>query len=170
MTEENVTNEGQDENSPVIKSIRVQLREEQKARKALEAQLEAVTGDDPENIPQPVDRAEVERQVRLELHAKALDIPDVIHDQLAAELADQEITEESVQEAYAQLGFHVGERQDAQAQRAAQTAQHLDEVASFGNQIAQAATNQPGSNLTDKINAAETPEELAQIMAEAGQS
>lgn len=171
MTEDNTTetsesqegsesnDSGSSEESPVIKDLRKQLRDAQKELKSVpsRSELEADI------------RQAVERESAIEQQLVAAGQPSGLRPLVEEKLGDADVTPEGVVEALKAIGFEVTASDDGGTQET-QQADNLSEVANLGNQVAQAANQQTPDNLTDKINAAETPQELAQIMAEAGQS
>ncbi len=172
MTEDNTTEtsestegaesegSGSSEESPVIKDLRKQLRDAQKELKSVPSRSEVEA-----DI-----RQAVERESAIEQQLVAAGQPSGLRPLVEEKLGDADVTPEGVVEALKAIGFEVTASDDGGTQENQQSAENLEGVANLGNQVAQAASQQGTDNLTDKINAAETPEELAQIMAEAGQS
>lgn len=170
MTEDNTTetsesqegaesqDSGSSEDSPVIKQLRQQLKDAQKELKSVPSRSEVEA-----DI-----RQAVERESAIEQQLVAAGQPSGLRPLVEEKLGDAEVTSEGVVEALKAIGFEVTASNDGGAEETQQSADNLSEVANLGNQVAQAANQQTTDNLTDKINAAETPEELARIMAEAG--
>jgi hypothetical protein len=167
LTEDNTTEavESQEESasgedSPVIKQLRQQLKEAQRELKSVpnRSDVEAEI------------RAAVAREKAIESELVALSLPAGLSETVEGKLGDAEVTREKVVEALTSIGFQVTAEDDGGTQDEADSRQANDlaQVANLGNQVAQAATQQTQDNLTDKINEAETPEQLAAIMREAG--
>ncbi len=171
MTEDNNTetsestegSESQDsggsEDSPVIKQLRQQLKDAQKELKSVPSRTELEA-----DI-----RAAVQRESAIEQQLVAAGQPSGLRPLVEEKLGDAEVTPEGVTEALKAIGFETTASDDSGTE-GEQSAEDLSGVANLSNQVANAANQQTDSNLTEKINAAETPQELAQIMAEAGQS
>lgn len=166
MTEDNTTEasesqEGasEEQDSPVITAIR---EENRKLKKKLDSQPTEA-----ELLEKA--RAVVAREQSIESQLVAAGVPSSVRSLVEEKLGDAEVTPEGVNEALTALGFQVTSEDSEGGEETQQTAENLSEVANLGTQVAQAAKNQVKDTLTDKINAAETPEELAQIMREAEQ-
>jgi hypothetical protein len=148
------------EESSVMKDLRKRLRDAERELKSVPSRSEV----------EAEIRAAVAREKAIESELVALNLPAGLSETVEGKLGDAEVTREKVVEALTGIGFQVTAEDDAGTQEEADSRQANDlaQVANLGNQVAQAATQQTNDNLSDKINEAETPEELAQIMREAG--
>lgn len=167
MTDDNITEtEGQSgednsgENSALVKDLRKQLKDAQRELKSVPSRTE---------IEADI-RAAVAREKAIESQLIALNLPVGLSETVEGKLGDADVTPEKVAEALTAIGFEVtapteGEDDDDSGQ---ETAENLASVANLGNQVANAAKQQDTDNLTDKINEAESPAEVARLMAEAG--
>lgn len=116
-------------------------------------------------------RAAVARERAIEAELGRLNLPVGLSELIEAKLGEREVTAEAVAEVLTAVGFQVtaGTEGGAAPEEAGNPlADQLSGVANLGSQVAQVASGISPDNLTDKINAAETPAELAAIMAEAG--
>lgn len=171
MTEDNTTEAGQaegesnsegsqQEESPVIKDLRKQLKDAQRELKSVPSRSE---------IEAEV-LAAVARTSAIETELVGLNLPKGLSETVEGKLGDADVTREGVVEALTAIGFEITDSPDGgeESQQTEQNVQDLSQVANLGSQVAQAATGQNTDNLTDKINEAETPAQLAEIMREAG--
>lgn len=156
------------QDSALVKDLRKQIADKNKAIKELELQLGSA-------------RNNARREIALETELEAF---GVTHEKVRAmvldELGDGEVSARSVEDALLAIGFHTGkvaaeddgETQPPAPQVPAQPdnglAEALSAVSTLSNQVANAAKNVAGSSLTDKINSANSAEEVASIMREAG--
>lgn len=167
MTDDNTTetDESQEgtseEDSPVIKAIRKENRDLKKRLDSQPTEAELLEKA----------RAVVARESAIDKQLIAYKVPTSVRELVEAKLGDAEITPESVKDALVALDFQVtsqDESGDDSQPNTQQTADDLAAVASLGNQVANAASQPDNDNITDKLNKAETPAEVAQIMRDAG--
>lgn len=165
MTEDNTTetteSEGNESNSgeenDLIKSLRQQLKDKDSQLKAqpsaseIEAQI----------------RASVAREGAIEQQLVAAGQPTGLRPLVEEKLGEADVTPEGVVEALKAIGFEITESDDSGTE-GQQTAEAVGAVADLGNQVQAAAQGVTGQDLDAKLNAAETPEEISQIMQEAG--
>lgn len=167
MTEDNTTEaieaegveSGSAEDSPVINKLRQELREAKRELKSVpsRSELEAEI------------RSSLQRESAIKSQLVAFGQPEGLMPLVEEKLGDAEVAPEKVAEALKAIGFEISDSEDG-GEENQQVAENLAEVANLGSQVAQAASGGVKDNLTDKINAAETPEALAQVMREAGLS
>lgn len=148
------------EDTSLVKDLRKQIRDLQRDLKAVpnRSDLEA-------NI-----RASVAREKAIESELVALKLPSGLLDTVEGKMGGAEVNRESVVAALTAIGFDLTESTEGgeESAPAQQDAENLAGVANLASQVANAANQQTTDNLTDKINAAQTPEELANLMREAG--
>ncbi|MEX1037253.1 MAG: hypothetical protein WDZ96_00190 [Acidimicrobiia bacterium] len=157
--------ETQPQDSDLVRDLRAQIKAKNQEIKELQAVADGAE-----------DKAR--QAILLEQELEAFGQPKSVLQIVKEQLGDEEVTSSSVEDALIALGFNlkapepdndgVGDYQAPQPVGAG-LADSLSAVTSLGNQVAAAARNSPHSNLTDQINSAETPEQLAAIMREAGQ-
>lgn len=157
-TDESQEDSTSGEDSNLVKDLRKQIKDLGRDLKSAPSRSEIEA-----NI-----RASVAREKAIESQLIALKQPAGLSELVEGKLGDAEVTREKVAEVLTAIGFSVTEETEG-GEDDQHTAEDLAKVASLGNQVANAAKQQTTDNLTDKINAAETPEELAAIMREAGQ-
>lgn len=163
MTEDNTTesvdkqDSGDAEDSTLVKDLRKQIRDLSKEVKAAPSRSD---------IEAEV-RASVARQTAIESELVALDMPAGLLETVEGKLGGKEVTAEAVAETLTAIGFVLTDTDDGDVEDDGADA-NLADVANLGSQVAQAAKAQRGDNLADLINSAESPEELADIMREAG--
>lgn len=151
------------EDNELIRSLRAQIKEKDKALKAVP------------NVTEVEQRGyeKAKRDISIESQLVALGQPKAVRKLIEEKLEDAEaISREVVAEALKAEGFDIAEEPEGgeESQQGQQTAEDLAQVANLGNQVANAANQQTGNKLDEKIANAETPAELAQIMREAGQA
>jgi hypothetical protein len=166
LTEDNTTDAGNDQgqndegadDSAVIRALRQELKDAQKQLKAQpsRADIEAEA------------RAAVARESAIERELVSLKVPASVRLLVEEKLGDAEVSQEAVSEALVALGFQVTAVDEGGSGESGGVAAAVDAVASLGNQVQAAAQNVQTDDLGAKIAAAETPEQLAQIMRDAG--
>lgn len=165
MTEDNITetDESQEtsasgEDNALIRSLRAELKEKERALKAAPSRSEVEA-----DI-----RAAVARESAIEQLLVAAGQPGGLRPLVEEKLGDAEPTAEAVAEALGAIGFQVTAKDDSESQEDAGLAQHLNEVTSLGNQVQSAAQNLPETDVDRLLAAAKTPGEIDEIMRNAG--
>lgn len=147
------------EDTPLVKDLRKQLKAAQSELKAVPSRSE---------IEAEI-RAAVAREKAIESQLIALKLPVGLSETVDGKLGGAEVTPEKVAEALKAIGFELTDSSDGEAQqKPEQAAADLAEVANLSNQVANAAKQQSSDSITDKINSANSAEEVAKIMREAG--
>jgi hypothetical protein len=102
----------------------------------------------------------------------ALNHPAGLSEFLKGKLGDAEVTRESVAEALKGIGYQVEEADAPAGDGTEQSAQASDlaKVSTLSSRVRSAAQGEPSDAVMQRINKADTPAELAAIMAELGLS
>lgn len=166
MTEEQIETEGNEEESPVIRTLRKENRE-------LKKQL---AGE--ERLRQEV-RAEIERENAAKGYLADLGYPEKLYDKL--DLGEVDLSLDGIADALSeQLGFSVDPSAPTQTQTEETPTQAVSEppkqhqdlqrVADLSSRVRAIADggSDPSASLSRKIAGAQSEEELVQIMSEAG--
>lgn len=148
---------GSSEDNELIRSLRSQLKEKDKLLKATP------------NVADLEEQAytKAKRRVDIESQLVGLGQPQAVRKLIEEKLEEAEaIDREVVAEALRAEGFNIADEPEGGdgSQRASE---NLGDVSALSNQVANASKNEPGDDLTERINNAQTPEEVAQIMREA---
>jgi len=145
------------DDSPVMKALRSQIRDLEKALKDRPA---------PEEV-----ESKLRNQLKREADAAALltkqGQPSGLAEFMLSKIGDQEVSEQSVAGFLQGLGFDAKPASD-DGQETAPATQQLAEVADLAGRVSAAASNAPVGNLEDRIAKATTRAEIDAIMAEAG--
>lgn len=165
MTQDNLTN-GTDtpdesvDDSPVIKALRKQVADLNKALKDTPSR---------EDIEADI-RTQLERESAISAQLVALGHPAGMAAFLKGQLGDAEVTLESVTAALEGIGYQVavpGESSDTEGTTTPQVPD-LARVSSLSASVQAAAKGDSSGSLTEKIAAAQSREEVTALMAEAG--
>ena len=169
LTDESVTDttdtadESMDEDSPVIRALRKQIKDLQSQAK------NAPTRD---SIEAEV-RADLARQDAIADLLVGLGHPRGMSAVVKARMGDAEVTRESVAEALQALGYAVADGDESAVESGGEAPEaHSDlvNVANLSAQVRAAASGSGKESVEDRIAKAESPEQVAAIMAEAGLS
>lgn len=162
MTDDNTTETTEvageskpEEDSDLVKDLRKQIKELSRDLKAQPSRTDIEA-----NI-----RATVAREKAIESELTSLNLPAGLSEVVEGKLGDADVTAEAVAEALKAIGFELTDSTDDETP---DVADQVNQVASLGNQIANKAKTDPNAALTEKINAADTMDELAEVMAKAG--
>ena len=113
--------------------------------------------------------AAVAKKQAIESQLTALNLPTGLSETVEGKLGDAEVTLEKVTEVIVALGFpQPKEAEGGETPPTQQVANDLAAITTLGAQVATAASQQTTDTVTEKINQAQTPAEVAQIMREAG--
>lgn len=148
------------EGTKLVKDLRKQIKDQANQLKSVSSRSE---------IEAEI-RAALAREDAIKSQLIALKQPAGLMETVEGKLEGSEVTREKVAEVLTAIGFEVSAQDDDgdDQSKTQQTAEDLAAVANLGNQVANAANQQTSDNLTDKINEAETPGEVARLMREAG--
>jgi hypothetical protein len=153
---------GGGEDSAIIKALRKQVKDQK-------AELESRP--DRETLIAEL-RNELVRDGAIEEELTFFGHPKGILDTVKGKLGDAEVTRESVAEALKGIGYQVEEADASAGDGTEQSAQASDlaKVSTLSSRVRSAAQGEPSDAAMQRINKADTPAELAAIMAELGLS
>jgi hypothetical protein len=148
------------DDSPIIKALRTQIRDLEKAVKAAPSR---------ESIEAEI-RTELERTKAISEQLIALGHPVGMAAVLQGRLGDADVTADAVAEALRGIGYQVeiGGAPEGNGEQPAAVNSQLAQVANLSAQVSTASASTPASFL-DRINSAKDSAELNAIMAEAGE-
>jgi hypothetical protein len=147
------------EDSGVIKGLRADVKD-------LKAQVKAAPS---REVLEAEIRSELARESAIKEQLVSLGHPAGIMELVSGKLGEAEVTKESVAEALTGIGYEVdvdgaGSGDDANT---GDPSSDLAKVTSLSAQVQSAAQNVPADDVGQKIAEAETPAQLAEIMAKA---
>lgn len=146
--------------SPVIKALRSQIKD-------LERELKARP--DRDTLAAEL-RTQLDRDNEIIAQLKAHGHPAGILDVVKSKLGDGEVTSEGVASALTGIGYQLdgaGTVQDSGVQDNPDLSD-LAKVTSLSREVSSAASGATPDSIMDKISSAQSPEELAAVMGEAG--
>lgn len=165
MTQDNSTEaseatgeSGSDENSPIIRELRQQIKEMQRELKAVpnRTELEAEL------------RAQVRRESAIEAELVHFGHPAGIRSVVEDKLGDAEVTRESVAAALKAVGYEVTADDSDSDGPSVEANSALEGVTQLSSQVQSAAQKKGTEDFYDGLNKTDTPAELAAYMREKG--